>query len=119
MKLTTRLLVAIELLKLALELTDGTAHPNYLFYLTDLTADNISVQLDKTSSSLISLKVIDWSDVIVVPYDQIMKTNDNCKLVSKVFNGLTKGSYASSNTLYNLLPIAQKYLQVKFLSQLS
>lgn len=79
MDLNTRLLVATELLKLALELTDGTAHPNYLFYLTDLTADNISVQLDKNSSLLISLKVIDWSDVIVVPNDQSMTTNINCK----------------------------------------
>lgn len=73
-----RLLVAKELLKLALELTDGTAHPNYSFYLTDITADNIAVQLDETSGLLVSLKVIDWSDVIVVVKDCIVK-NDNCK----------------------------------------
>lgn len=79
MDLNNRLIVAKELLKLALELTDRTAHPNYSFYLTDLTADNIAIQFDESSGSLLSLKVIDWSDVIVVANDQSTITNDKCK----------------------------------------
>lgn len=66
MNLNNRLLVAKELLTLALELTDGTAHSNYSFYITDLTADNIAIKLDKTSGLFLSLKIIDWSDVIIV-----------------------------------------------------
>ncbi|XP_026818686.1 uncharacterized protein LOC113557394 isoform X2 [Rhopalosiphum maidis] len=77
MNLTNRLLVAKELLTLALELADGTAHQNYSFYLTDLTADNIAVQLDKTSGLLQSLKVIDWSDVIIVVNNHSMKKTDD------------------------------------------
>ncbi|VVC44642.1 Protein kinase-like domain,FAM69, protein-kinase domain [Cinara cedri] len=76
MNLSNRLLVAKELLNLALELTDGTAHSNYSFYLTDLTADNIAIQIDPTSRSFLSLKVIDWGDVIIVNNDP-MKTKDN------------------------------------------
>lgn len=79
MSLSNRLLVAKELLILALELTDGTAHSNYSFYLTDLTADNIAIRFDKTTGLLLSLKVIDWSDVILVANDHSMTKNDNCK----------------------------------------
>lgn len=71
--------MAIELLRLALEFTDGTAHPNFSFYFTDLTADNIAIQLDKTTGLLLSLKIIDWSDVIVVVNDHSDTSNDNCK----------------------------------------
>lgn len=78
LNLFNRLLVAKELLRLALELTDGTAHSNYSFYLTDLTADNIAIQIDPTTKSFLSLKVIDWDDVIIVENDPI-KNNDNCK----------------------------------------
>lgn len=77
MNLSNRLLVTKELLKLALELTDGTAHPNYSIYLTDLTPDNIAVQLNETSGLIISLKVIDWSDIIIVSNDHSITTNDN------------------------------------------
>ncbi|KAF0771838.1 UPF0672 protein [Aphis craccivora] len=77
MNLTNRLLVARELLTLALELADGTAHQSYSFYLTDLTADNIAVRLDKTSGLLQSLKVIDWSDVIIAVNDYSMKKTDD------------------------------------------
>lgn len=79
MNLINRLLVTKELLKLALELTDGTAHSNYSFYLTDLTADNIAIQLDETSGLFHSLKVIDWSDVIIVINDKNAPTEDNCE----------------------------------------
>jgi hypothetical protein len=79
LNLSNRLLVTKELLKLALELTDGTAHPNYSFYLTDLTADNIAIQLDETSRIIQSLKVIDWSDVIIVINDKYVPIDDNCK----------------------------------------
>lgn len=77
MNLSNRLLVAKELLTLALELADGTAHQNYSFYLTDLTADNIAVQLNKTSGLLQSLKVIDLSDVIIVVNNHSIKKTDN------------------------------------------
>lgn len=77
MNLSNRLLVAKELFKLALELTDGTAHSNYSFYLTDLTADNIAIEINSTTKSFVSLKVIDWDDVIIVENDPI-KSN-NCK----------------------------------------
>lgn len=81
MNLNNRLLVARELLILSLELTNGTAHLNYSFYLTDLTADNIAVQFNETTGLLQSLKVIDWSDVIVVANDHRSTTNDECKFV--------------------------------------
>lgn len=86
LNLDNRLLIAKELLKLALELTDGTAHPNYSFYLTDLTADNIAIQLNETSGSLQSLKVIDWSDVILVIKDHGAQTEDNCKYLHFIQN---------------------------------
>lgn len=94
LNLSNRLLVAKELLKLALELTDGTAHSNYLFYLTDTTADNIAVQFDETSGLLVSLKIIDWSDVIVLVNDCMIKNND-CKFEENIafflfFHGLFK-----------------------------
>lgn len=79
MNINNRLLVAKELLKLALEFTDGTAHPNYSFYFTDLTADNIAIQFDKTTGLLLSLKIIDWSDIIVVSNNHSIISNDNCK----------------------------------------
>lgn len=79
MSLNNRLLVAKELLTLALELTDGTAHSYYSIYLTDLTADNIAIQLDKTTGLLRSLKVIDWSDVILVANNHKEAKYDNCK----------------------------------------
>lgn len=78
LNLSNRLLVAKELLKLALELTNGIAHPNYSFYLTDITADNIVVQFNETSGLLMSLKCIDWSDIIVKVNNCIIK-NNNCK----------------------------------------
>lgn len=77
LNLSNRLLVAKELLKLAIELTDGTAHPNYSFYLTDITADNVAIQLDETSGLLVSLKIIDWSDVIVIVNDNMIKNDDS------------------------------------------
>lgn len=79
MSLNNKLLVARELLKLAMELTDGTAHSNYSFYLTDLTVHNIAIQLDSTSGILRSLKVIDWSDVIIVPINRNTTVNNSCK----------------------------------------
>jgi len=85
MNLSNRLLVAKELLTLALELADGTAHQNYSFYLTDLTADNIAVQLNKTSGLLESLKVIDWSDVIIVVNNHSLKKTDNGKFILGTF----------------------------------
>ena len=86
MNLSNRLLVAKELLTLALELADGTAHQNYSFYLTDLTADNIAVQLNKTSGLLQSLKVIDLSDVIIVVNNHSIKKTDNGKSILGTFN---------------------------------
>lgn len=86
MNLTNRLLVAKELLTLALELADGTAHQSYSFYLTDLTADNIAVRLDKTTGLLQSLKVIDWSDVIIAVNNHSMKKADNSKFLLGSFN---------------------------------
>ncbi|KAL5238322.1 hypothetical protein ACI65C_005732 [Semiaphis heraclei] len=83
MNLSNRLLVAKELLTLALELADGTAHQSYSFYLTDLTADNIAVRLNKTSGLLQSLKVIDWSDVIIVVHNHGMKKTDENIHISK------------------------------------
>jgi len=80
MSSSNRLLVAKELLTLAIELTDGTAHLNYSFYLTDLTADNIAIKLNKTSNMFLSLNVIDWSDVIIVANNHSMTVN-NCKYV--------------------------------------
>lgn len=79
MNLSNRLLVAKELLKLALEFTDGTAHPYYSFYFTDLTADNIALRFDKTTGLLLSLKIIDWSDIIVVFNNHSITSNENCK----------------------------------------
>lgn len=64
--MNTRLEIIYELLKIALELVDGTAHQEYSFYLTDLTADNIAIEIDTSTGLLLSLKIIDWSDVIVV-----------------------------------------------------
>lgn len=83
LNLINRLLIAKELLKLAIELTDGTAHQSYSFYLTDITADNIALQLDETSGVLTSLKVIDWSDVIVVVNNHGMIENENCKYIGR------------------------------------
>jgi len=96
MNLSNRLLVAIELLTLALELADGTAHQSYSFYLTDLTADNIAVQLDKTSGLFQSLKVIDWSDVIIVFNNHSIKNNDNGKFILGTFN------YCSMINIFNV-----------------
>lgn len=84
MNLSNRLFVIKELLRLALELADGTAHSNYSIYLTDLTPENIAVQLNETSGLIISLKVIDWSDVIIVSNDHSISTNDSSKY--SVFN---------------------------------
>lgn len=84
MSLNNRLLVARELLKLAMELTDGTAHSNYSFYLTDLTAHNIAIRLDSTSGVLRTLKVIDWSDVIIVPINRSETVNNNCKYILRM-----------------------------------
>jgi len=77
--------VAKELLTLALELADGTAHPGYSFYLTDLTADNIAVKLNKTSGLLQSLKVIDWSDVIIVVNNHSLNKTDNGEFLLGIF----------------------------------
>lgn len=85
MNLSNRLLVAKELLTLALELADGTAHQSYSFYLTDLTADNIAIKLNKTSGLLQSLKVIDWSDVIIVVNNHSLKKTDNGKFILCIF----------------------------------
>lgn len=84
LSLNNRLLVAKELLKLAIELSDGTAHPKYSFYLTDLTADNVAVQFDQTSGLLQSLKIIDWSDVIVVVNASRITTKNKCKYIKQI-----------------------------------
>lgn len=93
MNLSNRLLVAKELLTLALELADGTAHQSYSFYLTDLTAENIAVKLNKTSGLLQSLKVIDWSDVIIVVNNHSLKKTDSGKFILGIFKLLFNGQY--------------------------
>ncbi|XP_050527177.1 uncharacterized protein LOC126897536 isoform X2 [Daktulosphaira vitifoliae] len=106
LRLNMRMQIVYELLKLALELTDGTAHRDYSFYLTDLTADNIAIQIDSSTGLLLSLKIIDWSDVIVVSNkENRFKCKLNCCLIYSE-DDICKTSYSD----HNIYAVCQEFL---------
>ncbi|XP_050527178.1 divergent protein kinase domain 2A-like isoform X3 [Daktulosphaira vitifoliae] len=117
LRLNMRMQIVYELLKLALELTDGTAHRDYSFYLTDLTADNIAIQIDSSTGLLLSLKIIDWSDVIVVSnkenrfkcklnfhYSECIECCPGCLIYSE--DDICKTSYSD----HNIYAVCQEFL---------